>query len=478
MNGAPGGGDQVYDLVVAGGRLIDPGNQVDATRHLGITGGLVTAVSERPLSGREVVDATGKVVCPGFVDLHTHTPTDLGAYLAVRSGITTALELEAGAYPTSAYAVDMVGRSPVHFGASIGHFAVRAKVIEGADEPCMVHSGRLFRPGKAFIVPGTGEQLAEMERRLHEGLDAGGLGIGLLLDYMSRAIDADELQMIGEVAADRSAPIWVHVRRGAAGDPEGLDEMLVLSRNTGAPVHVCHINASAMGAVDEWLRRIEVANDDGANVTYEMFVHTAGSTGIGVHAFRTDWQERFGITYGDVQVAATGEWLTEERFRRLQESDPNATVIHHYMQEEWIRTGLVAEDMIIATDAMPCFDLETRSVPNGAGTHARILGRYVRDEQLIGLSEAVAKMALYPAERLEGVAPHFARKGRLGVGCDADLVVFDASTIEDRATYLEPYLEAVGVDHVVVGGVPVISDGEFGDSRPGVRQLASGAELD
>ena len=148
------------------------------------------------------------------------------------------------------------------------------------------------------------------------------------------------------------------------------------------------------------------------------------------------------------------------------------------MQEEWIRTGLVAEDMIIATDAMPCFDLETKSVPNGAGTHARILGRYVRDEQLIGLSEAVAKMALYPAERLEGVAPHFVRKGRLGVGCDADLVVFDASTIEDRATYLEPYLEAVGVDHVVVGGVPVISDGEFGDSRPGVRQLASGAELD
>ena len=125
-----------------------------------------------------------------------------------------------------------------------------------ADDPCMVHSGRLFRPGKAFIVPGTGEQLAEMERRLHEGLNAGGLGIGLLLDYMSRAIDADELQMIGEVAADRSAPIWVHVRRGAAGDPKGLYEMLCLSQATGAPVHVCHINASAMGAVDEWLRRI------------------------------------------------------------------------------------------------------------------------------------------------------------------------------------------------------------------------------
>jgi len=468
----------LHDLVVAGGRLVDPANGIDGIRHLGIDDGTVTEVSDSPLSGRDVIDATGRVVCPGFVDLHTHTPTDLGAYLAVRSGITTALELEAGAYPTSAYAVDQVGRSPIHFGASTGHFAVRAKVVEDADEPCMVHSGRTFRAGKAFVVPGSGEQLAEMARRLHEGLDAGGLGIGLLLDYMSRAIDPDELRMIGEVAAERSAPIWVHVRRGAAGDPAGLDEMIDLSRGTGAPVHVCHINASAMGAVDEWLRRIEAANADGADVTYEMFVHTAGSTGIGVHAFRTDWQERFAITYGDIQVAATGEWLTEETFTRLQEEDRSATVIHHYMKEEWIRRGLVADDMIIATDAMPCFDLETRSVPNGAGTHARILGRYVRDEDLLGLAEAVAKMAWYPAQRLEEIAPHFARKGRLGVGCDADLVVFDATTIEDRATYLEPYLEAVGVDHVVVAGMPVIRDGGFGDARPGLRQLSTGPVTD
>ncbi len=463
-----------HDLVVAGGRLVDPAHGIDAVRHLGIDDGVVVAVSEEPLVGRDAIDATGKVVCPGFVDLHTHTPTDLGAYLAARSGITTALELEAGAYPTGIYGLDQVGRSPIHFGASTGHFAVRAKVVEGAYEPCMVHSGRTFRAGKAFVVPGTGEQLAEMARHLHEGLDAGGLGIGLLLDYMSRAIDSDELRMIGEVAAERSAPIWVHVRRGAAGDPAGLDEMLDLSRDTGAPVHVCHINASAMGAVDEWLRRIDVANADGADVTYEMFVHTAGSTSIGVHAFRTDWQERFAITYEDIQLAATGEWLTEESFTRIQESDRGTTVIHHYMQEEWIRRGLVAEDMIVATDAMPCFDLETKSVPNGAGTHARILGRYVRDEALIDLPAAVAKMAWYPARRLERIAPHFARKGRLGVGCDADLVVFDASTIEDRATYLEPYLEAIGVDHVVVAGTPVIRDGEFGEVRPGRRQLSSG----
>ncbi len=464
----------MHDLVIAGGRLVDPGNEVDGTRHLGIDDGVVTTVSETPLTGRDVIDATGRVVCPGFIDLHTHTPTDLGTYLAARSGITTALELEAGAYPTGAYAVDMVGRSPIHFGSSTGHFAVRAKVVDGADEPCMIHSGRTFRAGKSFVIPGSGEQLTEIARRLHEGLDAGGLGIGLLLDYMSRAIDADELRMIGEVAAERSAPIWTHVRRGAAGDPAGLDEMIDLSLDTGAPVHICHINASAMGAVDEWIRRIEVANAEGADVTYEMFVHTAGSTNIGVHAFRSDWQERFAITYADIQLAATGERLTAETFTRIQEQEGGATVIHHYMKEEWIRSGLVATDMIIATDAMPCFDLETRSVPNGAGTHARILGRYVRDEELIGLSEAVAKMALYPAQRLEGVAPHFARKGRLGVGCDADLVVFDASTIEDRATYLEPYLEAAGVDHVVVAGTPVIRGGDFLDARPGIRQLASG----
>lgn len=468
----PTTGSRRHDLVIANGRVIDPASGLDAVRHLGIDDGSITAVSVEPIDGADLIDAAGLVVAPGFIDLHTHTPTDLGSYLAARAGVTTALDLEAGAYPIEAYGASLESGSPINFGASAGYFAMRIKVIDDREQPYLFVGEQMMRGSKAFVVPTDQAQKRALETLLHDGLDQGGLGIGLLLDYMDQAMDDDELRLVGSVAAERQAPIFVHVRRGVAGDPFGLDEMLRLAVDQGAPVHICHINASAMGALDVWLNKIGEANASGADVTYEMFPFTAGSTTIGAAVFSRDWQEIFGITYSDVQLAATGEWFTEQTWEATKEHDSRATVIHHYMKEEWIRQGIVDPDMIIATDAMPCFNLDSKSVPNGAGSHARVLGRYVRDEGLIDLPEAIAKMSLLPARRLEGIAPAFARKGQIAVGSDADLTLFDAHTISDHATYLEPYLEATGVEHLIVNGTPVIRSGEFLSARPGRRQIA------
>lgn len=464
-----------HELVISNGRVIDPASGLDATRHLGIDRGQITAMSSSPLTGADTIDASGLVVAPGFIDLHTHTPTQLGTYLAARGGVTTALDLEAGAYPVMAYGDSLLDGSPINYGASAGYFAMRIKVIDDKDQPYLFVDEKPMRGSKAFVVGADQDQKSRLKALLHEGLDQGGLGIGLLLDYMDKAIDPEELRLIGEVAAERHAPIFVHVRRGVAGDPSGLDEMLELAVGIGAPVHICHINASAMGALDEWLARIDAAKSKGGDVTYEMYPYTAGSTSISADVFSRNWQEIFGITPTEVQLGATGEWLTEESWQATKESDPRANIIHHYMKEEWIQKGIADPNMIVATDAMPCFNLETKSVPNGAGTHARVLGRYVRDEELLTLSDAIAKMSLYPAQRLEQLAPSFLNKGRVALGCDADLTIFDASTVTDHATYLEPYLEATGVEHLVVNGTPVIRKSEFlKDSRPGKRQLALG----
>jgi dihydroorotase-like cyclic amidohydrolase len=461
------GDTTIYDLVLNGGRVIDPESGLDAIRNVGIVGRSIAAVSEEAMQGVTTIDASGLVVSPGFINIHSHSWTPLGQEFELKDGVTTALELEAGAYPVTEFGthapIAVAGNARINFGASVGHAWARSAVLEaqdslsGADH--MVASaiseggaGDMERP--AFRAPLSPQQLEELQEHLETGLDEGGLGIGMLLDYMSEVVDDAEMRAVFEIAADRKAPIIVHIRRGIAGDPSGLLEIIRFAKASGAPVHVCHVQANAMGNIDEFLRLIRKARDEGVEITTESFPYNGASTSNTAAVFNRDWQTIFDITYEDVEWAATGERFNEKMWHEYREKYPGGTIIHHYNKEEWTSVATNAPDVIVAADGFPIFTLEQKVAPFGIGTNSRVLGRYVREKGSLSLQDAIAKMSYLPAKMLQDYSPSMAMKGRIKVGADADITVFDAATIIDNATYGDPYQASSGI-------ILAISDGKL-----------------
>ena len=466
-----------YDLVIANGRVVDPETRLDAQRHVGIIAGTIAEISERPLTGKKIIDASGLVVAPGFIDVHSHSPTLLGQHMNLLDGVTTQLDLEAGSFPISFYGEHYRGGAQLNYGSSVGHFAIRIKVIEGVDQP-YIFSGHkpAVMGGDAWIKAASTEQIALMRELVNQGLDQGGLGSGVLLDYMTLAVNAAELLMLFEVAAERQVPIYVHVRRGYPGDPAGLVEVIELAKKTGAPLLICHITHNAMGRIGDWLAMIDQANAAGANITTETLSYAAGGTSISADVFRRrDWQKIFDITYEDVQWVSTGEWLTRETWEKYAREEPTGMVNHHYVKEPWMITAMQWPQMMISTDALPALDLDVLANPNVAGTFSRVLGHYVRDTQVLSLHEALAKLSLFQAQWMEQASPAFKNKGRIQEGMDADIVIFNAKTIAANAIYGDPYKKPTGIQHVLVAGRQVVIDAERIEGRyPGRKILGRG----
>lgn len=463
-----------FDLVIQGGRVIDPETGTDKVQNIGVSGGTIVALEETVLSAAKVIDAAGKVVAPGFIDVHSHTPTLLGQHLNLLDGITTQLDLEAGSYPVDYYGENYRGGAQLNYGSSVSHSAIRMKVLDQLDQPYIIMGNKPGKFGeKAFTQTATAEQIKTMRALLNSGLDQGGLGIGVLLDYMTLAVSDVELAMLFDVAKTRQVPIFIHVRRGYPGDPAGLVEVIELAKSSGAATFVCHITHNAMGGINDWLAMIDRANKEGANISTETLSFAAGGTSISADVFqRRDWQKIFDISYADVQWVATGEWLTKESWEKYSKLQPWGSVNHHYVKEQWLETALQWPGMMVSSDALPAIDRDVLTNPNVAGTFARLLGHYVRERKLLTLPEALAKTSYNQAKWLEQASPDFAKKGRVQIGADADLVIFDPQKIAAQADYGKPYEPSIGIAAVVVGGRIVVRNGQRIEGRyPGRKIL-------
>lgn len=479
-----------FNLVINHGRVIDPETGLDAIRHIGIVDNKITQLSTTPLRGDKEIDASGLVVSPGFIDLHTHSPTQLGQYYQLFDGVTTALELEIGAYPIAAYGEHIAEKALINFGASTGYLSLRVLQKQGIE---YVHLTSKPKPinlngwwtglktlfmdqfdamRETFSVNASVDDLAAIRANINHGLEQGGIGIGLALDYISEGVNSEELAAVFEVAAEHKAPIFVHLRRGINGDPTGLYEVLGLAKQFGTSLHICHLTHNGMRNTQLFLAEIKQAQAEGVDVTTEVLPYNAGSALISAAVFSRDWRTIFGIDYSDVEWGETGERFTEESWLHARENHPQSGVIHHYLKEEFTQMAVAEPGVIIVSDLLPMVDKEKKVAPHN-GAFSKILSQYVRDLGIIDLPTAIAKMTWLPAKRLENYAPIFKSKGRIQVGADADITIFDAVKIESKATYRDPYQEAKGFQFVIVNGQPVIAHGQLvNNTYPGKRLLA------
>jgi N-acyl-D-aspartate/D-glutamate deacylase len=446
---------QDFDLMIRSGRVMDPETGLDAIRDVGISGGVIRSISEKPLTGKTVIDATGLVVAPGFIDLHQHS-WDVDSYrLKIRDGVTGILELEVGADDVAKWYREREGKLPLHFGVAVGHIPVRMRVM--GDFPGFLPKA----DSKAATLAASDGQIAEMKAGIARGLDAGAMAVGFGIRYTPQASAMEVLEMFRAAAAGR-APCHVHLRERAGKSVASTVELIGLSAITGAPLHVVHLSAIGANSTPDLLQLVTDSQARGLDVTAEMYPWTAGMTDISAAMFATDWRKEYGIDYNDLQWGATGERLTEETFKKYRETG-GFVVIHS--NTEKVVSGAVKHPLtMIASDGMT-------GHPRNAGTYARILGEYVRERKAIDLMTALRKMSLMPAQRLEERAPMMKKKGRLQEGCDADLTLFDPESVKERATFTAPALPSEGIPYVIVGGTVVVDRGEVVDGALPGRAL-------
>jgi len=240
---------------------------------------------------------------------------------------------------------------------------------------------------------------------------------------------------------------------------------------------MAHLVSTGLGRVTVFLRMLDEARARGVDVTTEVYPYTAGVTEIGSRTLDGDWQKRFGVGYGHVEVLATGQRFTgqamwdEYRARRHSEQ-----IVIHAMREEWVEQALRHPGVMVASDALFIRRTDERSHPRNAGTFSRVLGRYSRERGVLTLSDAIARMTWLPARRLETVSPAMRGKGRLGLGADADIAVFDAGRIIDQATFVDSSRYSAGIVHVLVGGTAVVRDGELVKGVFSGRAVRAGAK--
>jgi N-acyl-D-aspartate/D-glutamate deacylase len=437
------------NLVIANGRVMDPESGLDAVRHVGITGGRIAAVSETPLQGARVIDASQHVVAPGFIDLHEHGQQEESYRMMVRDGVTSAFELEVGTGDVAAWYSAREGGQIVNYGVSVGHIPARMKVLGD--------------PGKGLLPAGIGgsgsadeAQMAAMEGVLRAGLAQGAVAVGFGSAYTPGA-PMSEIERMFRVAAAGGASAHIHMRGGL----KGLQETLAAAAAARVPLHIVHVNSSAGDELHAFLSAIQAARDRGQDVTTEAYPYGAGMTEIQSALF-DDWQtwpdERFGLH----QLVSTGERLTRATFAKARAA--GGTVIIHGRSEEQTRAAMASQLAMIASDG---FIENGRGHPRTSGTFAKVLGTYVRDENVVSLMDALRRMTLEPARRLERRTPAMASKGRLRVGADADLTVFDPTTVIDRSTYEDATIASAGIPYVIVGGQVVVDAGQVTAARPG-----------
>ena len=482
---APSAG-QDYDLVILKGRVMDPETNLDAVRNVGVRNGKIAVITEDAISGTETIDAKDHVVAPGFIDTHVHiVDHPFGQKLMLRDGVTTPLDLEVGAFPVDRFYDQMKGRSQTNYGASVSTIGIREKVFNPKyDSKTGIVTTDIFAKDEhSFVdmkwsasVP-TERQIDEINALIEQGLKQGALGVGAPVGYMVAGVTSQETASWQRLAAKYGKATFLHGRFSSQQAPTtgilGFEELLANVGVYGGGLMLQHMHQQALAQTEDALKLVDDARKRGLSVIAEIYPYNFGATIVGADYLRPDnYGPNMGRSYKDIIETATLKPLTKERYEELVKSNPGTSVMFYGATEQDMLKALAHPATTVGSDAFPMtvsktgkmavdWDLAYEDVqghPRAAGTHSIVL-RMVREKKLMPLMTAIAKMSYLPAKFLEenGVA-QMANKGRIKVGADADITVFDPETVRDNSTIKQGALPATGIPYVIVMGTIVVKD--------------------
>jgi N-acyl-D-glutamate deacylase len=476
---------QDYDLVILNGRVMDPESGLDAVRNVGIKDGKIAVVTEKAIKGKEIIDAKGHVVAPGFIDTHHHNVLmPFGRKLALRDGITTTLEIEGGVMPVGDWYNSMEGKSQTNYGATSSVMGAREmtfnpkfKSVTGASLADLEQAKVSGATMKWSTNVATDAEIEKILSRVEEGLKQGSLGVGLTTGYMVDGITSRETYGAQKLAGKYGRLLGLHGRfsgqdQGASG-MIGTDEQLAAAAAGGGGLIVQHMTAQCLDLTKYCQEMIDNAYANGMQVISEIYPYSYGATIVGADYLHPDnYKNNMGHTYGDIVEIATMKPLTKERYEELVKTAPFTNVTFKNATKEDVYRALAHPTSLIGSDAFPysmksdgsfVTDWDTpydavNGHPRGAGTHAMLL-QLVREENLMPLMLAISKMTYMPAKFMEdnGI-PQMAHKGRLQVGADADITVFHPDTVKQVATPASGGLPSIGIPYVVVNGKVVVKN--------------------
>ncbi len=477
---------QTYDLVILDGRVMDPETNLDAVRNVGIKDGKIVAITQDKIKGKETIRAKGHVVSPGFIDTHVHiVDHPFGQKLMLRDGVTTPLDLEVGAYPVDRFYNTMEGRSQTNYGATVSALGVRETVFNPKyDSRTGILTTDIFAKDEhAFVdmkwsatVP-TADQIAQINQLLEDGLKQGALGIGAPVGYAVKGVTSNETRNWQALAGKYGKAVFLHGRFSSQQAPTtgilGFEELLANVGVYGGGLMLQHMHQQALGEAQEALKLVDDARSKGLSVVAEIYPYNFGATIVGADYLHPDnYGPNMGRTYKDIIETATLKPLTKERYDELIKSAPGTSVMFYGATEDDMLKALAHPGSTVGSDSFPMTVSKTGKIaldwnlayedvqghPRAAGTHSIVL-RYAREKQLMPLMTAISKMTYMPAKFLEdnGVS-QMAFKGRIQVGADADITIFDPDTVRDNSTIQQGGLPATGIPYVVVNGTIVVKD--------------------
>ncbi|WP_414660506.1 N-acyl-D-amino-acid deacylase family protein [Horticoccus sp. 23ND18S-11] len=501
---APSSRAPEYDVVIRHGRVVDGTGAPAMNGDVAIQAGKIVAVGKVAGAGRTEIDARGQVVAPGFIDVHTHSEDVAELPVGenfIRMGVTTIVtgncggsKLNVGEFFSS---ITKTGVA-LNVATLIGHNTVRGQVMGGS-----------------FARPPTDAELEKMRGLVDQAMKDGAVGLSTGLIYLPGTFaKTEEIVALAKVASSHGGIYASHMRSESTGIFNALDELTTIAREAKIPAEVSHLKLSgpaAWGRADEVIAYLDKARAEGLRVTHDQYAYTASSTGIGTLIdadFREGGAKRFRERLadpatkakmvaemkgsiakgkrGDYTYAVVASFKADKRLNGKTipqaakilrgadtlddqietileiESRGGAQGVFHGMSEPDLVKFLAQPYTMVASDSGIRRFGEAVPHPRGYGNNARVLARYVREQKVISLEDAVRKMSSLPARTF-----HLKNRGELKPGFVADVVIFDPEKVSDPSTFNDPHHYAVGFSDVIVNGVPVIRAGQLTDARPG-----------